>query len=522
MLLHSLLSISPLVISNLPPRTVTNPVLRREDMSSRYRYLMPFVLCILSLSVQSCGGGAGQTQETQVTQEVQETQAAISAVQPPVQQQAQVSASPQVLPSVEPQGQDSVQAQVQPTVQTQARPEAQIQDQAPILSQAGQQPVGVNFKTNTLRRVGGSGDNWCQTWASDDSVITAMDDGEWHTSEYKYHSRLYRITGQANNFNRSEVQNYPDYHTDGDGWFAYGVLSVDGVLYSLVSKTQTGAWSEGPFRGMKMLRSYDSGNSWYRVDRDNNDRFLDRWDISRESLAPEEMFFMEEHGRFGSGKTAFPFSYASFVQSGQDHRASKDGYVYIYSPEGSDSHQLLLARVQASQLGQRDAWQYFSGWNGSSPKWSSDIEDRQPNVALPERNSRGEYFGWYSWLPSVVWNPGLQVYVMVNGGTYAGDQLSNSTSDYYNKWMHTKSGSLGLWYSETPYGPWKQFYYTDHWTADDPDNLTYQPKLSPKWISDDGRTMTLIWSDAMRNAQGYSHSINYLWNQMEIELVTSQ
>lgn len=384
---------------------------------------------------------------------------------------------------------------------------------------SGTTPTGVQFSTSTLRRIGGSGDNWCQTWAADDSVITAMDDGEWLSGGYVYHSRLYKIFGDADNFSRSEIDNYPDFHTDGDGWFAYGMLSVKGVLYSLVSKTQTGAWSEGPFRGMKMLRSYDSGNTWHRVDRNNNDRYLDRWDIGREELNLQEMFFFEESGRYGKGRTAFPFAFASFVQSGQDHSASLDGYAYIYSPEGASSNQLLLARVPEDQIGNRAAWQYFGGWNGSNPTWTSDIEARQPNMVLPERNNAGEYFGFYSWLPSVVWNPGLQKYIMVNGGTYGGN-LSNSTEDYYNKWMHSRTGSLGFWYADTPYGPWKQIYYTDYWTADDSNNLTYQPKLSPKWISADGRTMTLIWSDAMRNAQGFSHSINYKWNQMEIEIQT--
>jgi len=387
-------------------------------------------------------------------------------------------------------------------------------------SNNGTTPVSVRFDKSTLRRVGGKGDNWCQTWAADGNVITAMDDGEWHTSQYKYHSRLYRISGNANNFSYRQIQNYPNFHTDGDGWFAYGITSVNGVLYSTVSKTQNGAWSEGPFRGMKLLRSYDNGNNWNRVDRYNNDRYLGQWDQARELINQDEMFFLEESGRNGKGKTAYPFAYVSFVQNGQDNRASRDGYVYIYSPEVANSNQLLLARAPANQLGQRSAWQYFSGWNGSNATWTSNIENRRANMYLPERNSRGEYFGWYSWLPSVVWNAGLGKYVMVNGGTYAGHGMSNSTNDYYNKWMHTKSGSLGLWYSDTPYGPWKQFYYTDHWTADNSKNLTYQPKLSPKWISADGRRMTLIWSDAMRNAGGYSHSVNYKWNQMEFEITT--
>jgi len=347
-----------------------------------------------------------------------------------------------------------------------------------------------------------------------------MDDGDWLGGQYKYHSRLYKINGQSNGFSYNEIQDYPEFHVNGDGWFAYGVLSVKGVLYSLVSKTQHSAWSEGPFRGMKMLRSYDNGNSWHRVDKNNNDRFLSRFDNARELLSDNEMFFFEESGRFGKGKVAYPFSYATFVQNGKDHSASKDGFVYVYSPEGANSHQLLLARVPEEQLGQRSAWQYFSGWNGNTPVWSSNLEQRQPNLVYPERASNGEYFGWYSWLPSVVWNEGLGLYVMVSGGTYAGDNRTNSTDDYYNSFMHTKSGTLGLWYSENPYGPWTQFYYNENWTVDDSKNLTYQPKLSPKWMSDDGRQMTLIWSDAMRDRQGFSHTVNYKWNQMDINITT--
>ncbi len=379
-------------------------------------------------------------------------------------------------------------------------------------------PSGIQFDPATLRRVGGKGDNWCQTWAADDSVITAMSDGDWFDGSYQYHSRLYRVTGDSNWFSRSEVSGYPRFHTNEDGWYGYGTLSVNGVLYSMVSKAQNAAWSAGPFRGVKMLRSYDNGASWSRVDRNNNDRYIGASDASVQSIAASEMFFFEEFARNGHGRDAYPFSFVSFVQNGRDHRASKDGYVYIYSPESAQSNHLMLARAPAEQLGQRSAWEYFGGWRDSQPVWTNDINQRQANIYLPEKNGRGEYFGWYSWLPSVVWNEGLGLYIMANGGTYGGHGMSNAGHDYYGKWMHTKSGSLGLWYADNPYGPWKQFYYTDHWLPDDPGNLTYQPKLSPKWISADGRRMTMIWSDAMRNPDGYSHSVNYKWNQMQFDI----
>jgi len=231
------------------------------------------------------------------------------------------------------------------------------------------------------------------------------------------------------------------------------------------------------------------------------------------------MFFLEEYPVAHKEQVAYPFSFIDFVQSGQDHSAAPDEFIYIYAPEGAKAHQLNLARVSKVKLAFRSEWQYFTQYAvDGSPEWSKDINKRGVVHQFPEKSASGDFFGWYSWLPSIVWNEGLGLYIMVNGGTYAGYGLTDSDEDYYDRWMHTKTGSLGFWYSENPYGPWEQFHYTEYWVADDPKNKTYQPKLSPKWISDDGKTMTLIWSDAMKNAEGKSHSTNYLWNQMDIEI----
>ncbi|MBD3289524.1 DUF4185 domain-containing protein [candidate division KSB1 bacterium] len=393
-------------------------------------------------------------------------------------------------------------------------------------------PVSVKFKFNTIKRVGNRGCNWCTTWAKNCDQITSMDDGSWlgpisafddksglSKGEYHYYNHLYRIIGDSVNFTREDIPGYPRFLKEGKGWFGYGICSVNGVIYSLISKSPSDRW-HGPFAGIKMLKSTDNGHKWYRVNQKGRERLLEPGDDAREEVNREEMFFFEEFGIIRHGKKAYPFSFCSFVQNGQDNNAARDEYVYIYSPEGARSNHLCLARVKNNTIEKRDIWEYFSGWKGNKPKWSRDIRKRSAVHVFPEKNQHGEYFGWYSWLPSVVWNPGLNLYIMVNGGTYAGDSLSNSSEDYYNSWMHTKTGSLGFWYSEKPYGPWKQFYYTDYWTADDEKNLTYQPKLSPKWISEDGRKMILIWSDAMKDEKGRSHSVNYLWNQMEIEILT--
>ena len=380
-------------------------------------------------------------------------------------------------------------------------------------------PTGVHFNLDTLYRSVEYGDNWCITWAADDSQITNMDDGNWLGDEARrYHNHLYRIKGGPVGFEREDLPGYPDFTRGVGSWFGYGIVSVDGALYVAASKTPRLGWS-GPFLGVKLLKSTDNGATWSRLGRDGSQRPLAVMDEARNLFTAEEMFSLEEWGQPHQKQEAYPFSFFDFVQHGQDNSAAPDDYLYIYGPEGAHAHQLLLARVKKQEIGRRDAWEYFASYQKNKPVWTPDIEQRQPVFVYPEKSQEGNYFGWYSWLPSVVWNQGLGLYIMVNGGTYAGHGLSASDEDYYHQWMHTKTGSLGFWYAEHPWGPWHQFFYTDYWTVDDPGNLTYQPKLSPKWISPDGRRMTLIWSDAMKNAEGRSHTTNYKWNHMEIDLL---
>jgi len=378
----------------------------------------------------------------------------------------------------------------------------------------------VTFHSETLRRVGGNGqrgDNWCMTWAQDGSKLTSMDDGNWIGGPHSYNNHLYRIRGGPDNFTREDVAGYPQFIFNEGGWFGYGLASIDGTLYSFVSKCPMHHWS-GPFRGVKLLKSTDQGRTWFRVDRWGGERLLSPWDEARYAVTSEEMFFLEEYGLEGHGQVAYPFASCAFVQHGRDNRAAQDDYAYIYSPEGARTNHLLLARAPRQTLTTRATWEYWRAWDGDDSVWTDDLAQRGALHVFPETDEAGHYFGWYSWLPSVVWNPGLRLYIMANGGTYGGHGLSSAGEDYYDRWMHTETGSLGFWYSETPCGPWKRFFYTERWTVDDPANRTYQPKLSPKWITEDGRGMVLIWSDAMKNEAGRSHSVNYLWNQMEISI----
>lgn len=51
-------------------------------------------------------------------------------------------------------------------------------------------PGGVTFHNDTLYRSDDRGDNWCITWAVDDSQITSMCDGNWLKGMQSYHNNL--------------------------------------------------------------------------------------------------------------------------------------------------------------------------------------------------------------------------------------------------------------------------------------------------------------------------------------------
>jgi hypothetical protein len=130
-----------------------------------------------------------------------------------------------------------------------------------------------------------------------------------------------------------------------------------------------------------------------------------------------------------------------------------------------------------------------------------------------------------------VYNPGLDRYLIVSYGISDGDK------PFFSGWCSkcTRSATVGMWHSKNPWGPWKRFYYQAEWkTPGDPPpewgfdgdaSRTYQFKLNPKWIYDNGRTMYLIWSDAggRWDSGNWGHSSYwYRWNQVKITLEVEQ
>ena len=365
-------------------------------------------------------------------------------------------------------------------------------------------PVGVTFHDETLVRKGVRGDNWCQTWAVDDNVYTMMDDGNgWWPGEQSG-SLCLRIQGDEN-FTTSDVTSMPGWPRNAinSSFYAYGTISVDGVIYVWLWKSETDTWYRRPIAN-RLLYSPDLGQTFYRWtgEKETAETF--------EQTDPDSFFFYREDPKEKIDRDAYAFNWIAFCQNGKDNSLAKDDYVYMYAPEQFDPRNLSVIRVPKDSVRDRSKYEYFAGWKEETAQWTDDLRQRGVNLRYPESRGDGPWM-WASWFPSVVYNPGLDLYIMVSYGVSDGDKR------FWDGWCSRCQypSSLGFWYAEHPWGPWRQFHYTEYFYADRKQNRTYGFKLSPKWIYDQGRTMVLIFSDA-----GDNHSTNYKWNQMKITIQT--
>ena len=164
-----------------------------------------------------------------------------------------------------------------------------------------------------------------------------------------------------------------------------------------------------------------------------------------------------------------------------------------------------MARVKKEDILKRNKWEYFVKIKGNGEaEWAVDNLHKRGNVYTFPKG-----WGFYSWSPSVVWNKELGLFIMAVAGTQ-----KPGTGGVLEDYMHYETGNLMLLYAEKPWGPWHKFYEDEKWDADDSENRLYLPQISPKWISDDGKTMYLVFSDA-----GRDYSKRYKWNMQKFRLI---
>jgi hypothetical protein len=159
------------------------------------------------------------------------------------------------------------------------------------------------------------------------------------------------------------------------------------------------------------------------------------------------------------------FGCPTFLNAGRNYRGARDGYVYVYSQDGPSAYEVydrvVLARAPTDRLRDRGAYEFFSRRDESGRAvWIADINRRGGVLHYLGHCQRGD----------VVYNPGLQRYLMALGFNHA--------------------GGWGLFDAPEPWGPWTTAFLTADWGL----GGTHGYRLPAKWISPDGRIMHLLFS----------------------------
>jgi hypothetical protein len=355
--------------------------------------------------------------------------------------------------------------------------------------------TGATLRDDTIQRLGGQGDNWYSTLTSDGSLYVALCDGAgFRGLERKgYNSRLFRVEGSPETgITFHDVPGFPDlidpplasmeeYKGKPPRYYGFGTIAIGDTIYQYLStwnlsmeEREKAAPGAMHFVGAKLIYSPDGGKTWHNQDRSTPVTFED-WGKQEGSLV-----FFEEPGE--------TFSLLSILQMGKGYELNEDGFVYLYAPNGNDEgtmNELVLARVPKDKILDRGSYRYYSGRPGGEAAWTKDIANRKPVHTFPS--------GWvnldghpYAWQPSVTYNPALDTYLMANWATGLAED---------GEWFG-KESYLGLYQSDTPWGPWRQFYEDTAW-APGGDTLArcYQPQIIPNWISADGKSFWMVWTD---------------------------
>lgn len=331
---------------------------------------------------------------------------------------------------------------------------------------------------DTIARLGGAGDNWHMSWANDDRVYTSLCDGEgWpDMPQAPYNSRLYAIEGEAPDLRFVYLPGYPELLTASgrnySRYYNFGTLALDGSLYQFLSTPNVPFGEPNPrFAGVKLIVSPDNGATW--TNQDGTNPVV--WEPWEERSRDNMLFFFEEGDAF---------SLITVLQMGRNYEHNRDGYVYLYAPNGNvegTMNQVVLCRTPRSSIADRSAYRFYAG----DGKWSHRVEDRAVLVTGPA--------GWvnrfvhpYAWHPSVVYYPATGQYLMANWGMGI---------DAEGNWFGRPS-YLGFWTAPEPWGPWTQVHEDGSWTpGGDQAARCYQPQVAPRWMAADGSRFWLVWTD---------------------------
>jgi hypothetical protein len=337
-------------------------------------------------------------------------------------------------------------------------------------------------RDETTLRLGGEGDDYHMSWGMDDRQFVAVCDGVGWLDRPKgiYNSRLFAVSGEPQNASFTDIPGYPELIPLGDGaarYYGFGTLALEGRIYQyLATPNHSFGQADPRFIGAKLIYSPDNGKTWGN----QNGSSPVVWEPWTHRSRDNMVFFEEQQDAF---------SLLSILQMGRHYEANRDGFVYVYAPNGNTEgtmNQLVMFRVRKARMLAREHYEYFAGTgrNGAAT-WTCEIGARAVVHTFPSGWVNKSVHPW-SWIPSLTYNAPLGLYMMVNWGTGCAPDGS---------WFG-KPSYLGFWTARDPWGPWMQIHEETAWLPDgDSAARAYSPQIAPKWVAPDGKSFWLVWSD---------------------------
>lgn len=300
------------------------------------------------------------------------------------------------------------------------------------LPPSGDRPiVAIRFDAEYRQIANSHGDEWAPTWADDDDLYTANNDGACFGGMPQRSIAFGNLTGddpfKLAGTTISDLADYgeTEYATDDANWKTMNSYCVDGILYMFVTRClypeKSGdTKNRHVFKNASIIKSTNKGVTWTRSAAENFEK---------------PMF---PGLRFGA-----PY----FVWYGKDGAATVDNadrYVYAVSTNGhfEDGDNYVLGRVLKSKLSNLNAadWQFCAGEDGiSENNWVGDMNSAKPVLEDPLNCS----------MTGMTYIPALGRYVMA---------VWHYTT--YN--LRVDPRTIVEWYeAPKPWGPWTKFKTMD-------------------------------------------------------------
>jgi hypothetical protein len=162
------------------------------------------------------------------------------------------------------------------------------------------------------------------------------------------------------------------------------------------------------------------------------------------------------------------FGYCAFLNFGKNYAGARDDYVYVYAPDTPSAYeetdQAVLARAPKTRIMDKSSYDFFAGLDQvRQPIWTSDVRSHTAVFEFPGGVNRMD----------VTYNRPLRRYLMT--------MRSRAIAGGLNQ--------FSIYEAPEPWGPWATVYYTlgaDGWGE--------SQHIPSKWISEDGRTIYLVFS----------------------------